>query len=95
MVNVSARSVALPAVADLDAIETVRDELVAATAAGDVIVSAAAVERVSTNALLVLLSGAETARRNGFAFSLGATSQVFDGAVERLGLGSAFAAIRG
>ncbi len=95
MANLPARAVTLPAVADLDAVEATRDALIAATTAGDVVVSAAAVERVSTNVLLLLLSAAETARRNGFGFSLGAASPVLESAIERLGLGPAFAAIRG
>ena len=44
--------------------------LQAALDAGPVVVSGAAVERVATNSLLMLVSAAETARRNGFAIAV-------------------------
>ncbi len=51
--------VALPAIVDLDALDHIRDELIDAVESGPVTVSAAAVERVATNALFMLLSAAE------------------------------------
>jgi anti-anti-sigma regulatory factor len=83
--------VALPAVMDLDALDNVRDGLLAAIEHGPVTVSAAAVERVSTNALLMLISAAETARRNTFGFAIEGVSTPMLAAIERLGLGEHFA----
>jgi hypothetical protein len=48
---------------------------------------------VATNALFMLMSAAETARRNNFAFAVTEPSEPFRLAVERLGLGGEFAAI--
>jgi len=83
--------VALPAVMDLDALDNVRDGLLAAIEHGPVTVSAAAVERASTNALLMLISAAETARRNTFGFAIEGVSTPMLAAIERLGLGEHFA----
>jgi anti-anti-sigma regulatory factor len=85
--------VALPPVVDLDALDDVRDGLLAAMEHGPVIVSGAAVERVSTNALLMLISAAETARRNNFAFAIATASPAMLAAIERLGLAGNFAAM--
>ena len=83
--------VSLPAVVDLDALDVVRDDLLAAVERGPVIVSGTEVERVSTNALLMLVSAAETARRNTFAFAIEGVSPPMLAAIERLGLGEHFA----
>lgn len=83
----------MPAIVDLDALDPIRDELVDAIESGPVTVSGVAIERVATNALFMLLSAAETARRNNFAFSVSAPSEAFRLAVSRLGLGAPFAAI--
>ena len=65
------KAIALPAVVDLDALDGVRDGLIEAVELGPVRRSTAqAVERVATNALLMLVSAAETARRNSFAFAI-------------------------
>ena len=48
---------------------------------------------VSTNALLMLASAAETARRHDFAFEITAASPAMLGAIARLGFGGHFAAI--
>lgn len=85
--------VALPAVVDLDAMDGVRDQLLDAVEAGPVTVDAASVERLSTNALLMLVSAAETARRNSFAFVVENASPPVLSAIDRLGLGPSFAAI--
>ena len=85
------RTIALPAVVDLDALDNVRDKLLEAIDAGPVTVSGAAVERAATNSLLMLLSAAETARRNGFAFAVTALSEPMQAAIDRLGLGAPFA----
>jgi anti-anti-sigma regulatory factor len=86
------RPVALPAVVDLDALEDVRDVLLAA-AGGHVVVTGDAVERISTNALLLLASAAETARRNESSFEIATASPAMLAAIERLGLTSAFSAM--
>ncbi len=46
----------------------------------------ATVERVATNALLMLVSAAETARRNSFAFAISGASASMLAAIDRLGL---------
>ncbi|GGA35737.1 STAS domain-containing protein [Pelagibacterium lentulum] len=84
------QSVALPPIVDLDALDDIREKLIDALHAGPVDVTADAVERVSTNALLMLLSAAETARQASFSFSISAPSNVMVGAIEKLGLKSAF-----
>ena len=90
------RIIALPAVVDLDAIDGVRDVLLDALDAGPVTVRADAVERVATNGLLMLVSAAETARRNNHGFAIEAASAPMCAAIERLGLGPSFAGmIRG
>lgn len=83
----------LPAVVDLDALDTVRDRLLEAIDAGPVAVSGAAVARVSTNALFLLLSAAETARRNDYSFTIASVSASMATAIERLGLNAQFAAL--
>ncbi len=85
--------VALPAVVDLDALDGVRDLLLDAVESGPVTLDGSAVERLSTNALIMLISAAETARRNSFSFVLERASQPMLTAIERLGLGPSFSAI--
>lgn len=90
MAKPASQTVALPAVIDLDAIDAIRDQLLDALEDGGVLVNAAAVERVSTNALLLLVSASETARRHHFDFAIEAPSAAMNAAVERLGLGAQF-----
>ena len=90
MVKQSSKRVALPAIIDLDAIDGIRDTLSDALEEGPVVVEASAVERVSTNALLLLVSAAETARRHQFDFAIEAPSAAMKTAIERLGLGAQF-----
>ena len=92
MATASSTLVKLPASVDLDAIESVRENLLEALEAGPVTISGADVERVSTNALLMLVSAAETARRNSFAFAIADVSAPMEAAIDRLGLGSLCAA---
>lgn len=80
----------LPAIIDLDAIDAIRDQLADALEEGSVTVGASAVERVSTNGLLLMVSAAETARRNHFDFAIATPSAALIAAVERLGLGAQF-----
>ncbi len=90
MAKQNLHSVALPAIIDLDSIDGIRDQLIDALEEGPVTVQAAAVERVSTNALLLLISAAETARRHHFEFSIEAPSAAMGAAIERLGLTARF-----
>lgn len=93
MAELRTKTVGLPAIVDLDALDSVRDKLMDAVEAGPVTLSGKAVERVSTNALLMLISAAETARRNNFAFQLADASGPMLSAIDRLGFGESFAGI--
>jgi anti-anti-sigma regulatory factor len=93
MGETDSRIVELPPVVDLDALDGVRDRLLDAIDAGPVTVSAGKVERVATNALFLLLSAAETARRSNTTFTLGSVSASLAAAIERLGLSPHFAAL--
>jgi anti-anti-sigma regulatory factor len=84
-------TVALPAIVDLDALDGIRDRLLEAVEWGPVTVDAGAVERVSTNGLLMLLSAAETAEQQRFAFEIARPSPMLTIAISRLGLASRFA----
>lgn len=90
MVSKAKKSVALPAIVDLDSLDGIRDGLIDAIEEGPVTVKAGAVERVSTNALLMLISAAETSRKNQFEFRIEAPSAAMTSAIERLGLGAQF-----
>lgn len=83
-------SITLPAVIDLDSLDGIRDGLLDAIEAGPVAIGAGAVERVSTNALFMLISAAETARRNHFEFAIVQPSAALSSAIERLGLSAQF-----
>lgn len=86
-------TVALPAVVDLDALDSVRDRLLDVVDSGPVTVDGSAVERLSTNALMMLVSAAETARRNSFSFAIERPSPQLKAAIDRLGLRPSFAEI--
>jgi anti-anti-sigma regulatory factor len=90
MANQDRHSITLPEVIDLDALDAIRDKLIDAIEEGPVTIAAGAVERVSTNALLMLVSAAETARRNHFEFAIEAPSASMMAAIERLGLAGQF-----
>lgn len=81
-----AQAVALPAIADLDSLDAFRDKLLDVIESGDAAVDGGAVERVATNALLMLLSAAETAQRNKSKFVVVNASEPMQSAIERLGL---------
>jgi anti-anti-sigma regulatory factor len=89
----TARIVALPAIIDLDALDIVRDGLIDAVELGPVEVNAAAVERVATNALFMLVSAAETSRRNNYSFTISGAPAPMLAAIERLGLGPSFSGL--
>lgn len=86
-------TVALPAVVDLDTLDAVRDGLLDAIEIGPVAVDGSRVERVSTNALIMLISAAASARRNGFSVILQGPSAQMLVAIDRLGLGPSFAGL--
>ena len=86
----AAKIVALPAIVDLDALDIVRDGLIDAVEVGPVEIDASKVERVASNALFMLISASETARRNSFAFAITGTSAPMLAAIDRLGLGGSF-----
>lgn len=90
MAKAALQTVTLPEVIDLDAIDGIRDSLADALEDGPVQVDAHAVGRVSTNALLLLISAAETARRNEYEFAIESPSAAMLAAIERLGLGARF-----
>jgi anti-anti-sigma regulatory factor len=90
MVSKARKTVSLPAVVDLDALDGIRDGLIDAIEEGPVTISAAAVERVSTNGLFMLISAAETARRNHFDFAIEQPSAALSAAIARLGLKAQF-----
>jgi len=83
-------AIALPEVIDLDALDSIRDKLIDAIDEGPVTVLASAVQRVSTNGLLMLISAAESARRNHNEFAVDAPSAAMMAAIDRLGLGAQF-----
>jgi anti-anti-sigma regulatory factor len=90
MVSKGRKPIALPAIIDLDSLDGIRDGLIDAIEEGPVTVDASAVERVSTNALIMLISAAETARRNQFDFAIEQPSATMMTAIDRLGLGAQF-----
>ena len=86
----TAKIVALPAVVDLDALDLIRDGLIDAVELGPVEIDASGVERVATNALFMLVSAAETSRRNSYSFAIAGASAPMLAAIDRLGLGGSF-----
>jgi anti-anti-sigma regulatory factor len=90
MVKQAKKTVALPEIVDLDALDSIRDSMIDVIEEGPVTVVASGVARVSTNALFMLISAAETARKNQFDFTLEKPSVALTSAIERLGLGAQF-----
>ncbi len=86
----------LPGVLDVDAMDSLRDSLNSALEIGDVRINGAEVNRVVTNALLMLASAKKTADKNQIAFSVANPSPALLEAAQRLGmneiLGPVFAA---
>jgi anti-anti-sigma regulatory factor len=91
--STAGKVVALPAIVDLDALDVVRDGLIDAVELGPVEIDASRVERMATNALFMLISAAETARRNSFDFAIRGTSASMHAAIERLGLAGSFSSL--
>jgi anti-anti-sigma regulatory factor len=93
MVSKAKKPIALPAIIDLDSLDGIRDGLIDALEEGPVAVDASAVERVSTNALIMLISAAETARKNHYDFAIEQPSATLMTAIDRLGLKAQFSAL--
>lgn len=91
--SANAMTVALPAVFDLDTLDSVRDGLIDALERGAVRVDGTGVQRVATNALLMLISAAQTAARNGSRFEIAGSSEPMLAAIDRLGFRPGFAAL--
>ena len=91
MAVTSKKVVALPSIVDLDTLDVVRDGLIDAVEMGSVAIDASKVDRVATNALLMLVSAAESCRRNSFEFEIQGASAPMLSAIGRLGLSSSFA----
>ena len=89
----AAKIVALPAIVDLDALDIVRDGLIDAVEVGPVEIDASKVERVASNALFMLISASETARRNNFPFAISGASSPMLAAIDRLGLAASFSGL--
>ena len=89
----AARIVALPAIVDLDALDIVRDGLIDVVEVGPVEIDASKVERVASNALFMLISASETARRNNFPFAISGPSAPMLAAIDRLGLSESFSGL--
>jgi|EndMetStandDraft_2_1072991.scaffolds.fasta_scaffold22539_3 anti-anti-sigma regulatory factor len=87
------RGFELPAIVDLDALDVVRDGLLEAVENGSVTIDASRVDRVVTNALLMLVSAAQTARRNQYGFTITGTSAPMLAAIDRLGLAPSFSGL--
>ena len=90
MAEPASKTIALPAVVDLDSLDTIRDGLIDALEVGSVSLAADAVERVSTNALFMFMSAAETAHQHKFDFAIEKPSSAMCSAIDRLGLGARF-----
>lgn len=80
------KTIGLPSVVDLDSLDALREEMIDALATGPVVIAGAAVERVSTNGLFLLLSAAETSRQHDFDFAMDTPSPALLAAIDRLGL---------
>lgn len=91
MADAQTKSIELPAIADIGAVDLLREEMVDALNVGNLEISLEKVERVSTNALFMLLSAAQTARTHNFELQLTTPSEHFSNALKVLGLEGAFA----
>jgi anti-anti-sigma regulatory factor len=91
MAGQAVQAVELPAIVDLDSLDSFRDRLIDAVERGDTTVDGSAVERVATNALMMLLSASETARHNNNKFAVVKSSEPMQSAIQRLGLMPHFA----
>ena len=91
MAETQMKSIELPAIADIGAVDVLRDEMLDALNVGNLEINLGKVERVSTNALFMLLSAAQTARNHNLVLHLSNPSEHFSNALTVLGLEGAFA----
>lgn len=91
MAEATPQDLVLPPVVDLDALEHLRELLLDSIGQGAVVLDGSQVERIVTNALVMLLAGAETARRCDSSLKLKSASDAMTHAVERLGMQAHFA----
>ncbi len=90
MAEVKSQSMELPTIVDLDTLDSIRDSLLGLLEVGSVQVDAQKVERIATNALLMMLSAARSFKHNDFSFELVNPSSQMLGAIDRLGLNDSF-----
>jgi len=93
MAEAEMQSIELPAIVDLDTLDDVRDQLLQVIEHGSIIIKADKVERVATNALLMMLSAANSAKQNDVSFEISNPSAPMMGAVDRLGLNDNFTSL--
>ncbi len=84
-------TLALPPIVDLDALDLIKDKLLEQFEFGSVNIDASPVERVATNALLMLISAGQTAKQANIDFTIANPSEPMLGAINRLGLSENFA----
>lgn len=84
------QSIELPPIVDLDTLDKIRDNLIEVIEQGSLEVNASKVERVATNALLMMLSAARLAERDDVSFLIKDPSPQMTGAIDRLGLNDNF-----
>ncbi len=93
MAETDPQQLALPAVVDLDTIEILREQLLDAVGQGHVVMDGSGVERIATNALVMLLAGSETARRCDSSYKISDASEALTAAIARLGMQEQFAPV--
>ncbi|CAL75692.1 conserved hypothetical protein; putative anti-sigma factor antagonist [Bradyrhizobium sp. ORS 278] len=76
----------LPQMLDLTQATQLRDEMIRLAAAGDVLLDAAGVERMSTPCVQILLAAAHGARAANKSFKITQPSELFRTAIADLGL---------
>ncbi len=81
----------LPPVVDLDALDSISEQLIEQLECGSVNIDASSVDRVATNALLMLISAANSAEQANITLTISNPSEPMLGAIERLGLSENFA----
>ena len=93
LINAQTKILDLPAIVDLDILDSIRDnliEVIELLEQGSLEINAQKVERVATNALLMLLSTARTAEQEDVSFFIKDPSTQMLNAINRLGLDDNF-----
>ena len=94
MAEAQTKTLDLPAIVDLDILDSIRDNLIEVIdlieQEGSLEINAQKVERVATNALLMMLSAARSAEQEGVSFFIKDPSVQMSGAIDRLGLNDNF-----